>query len=81
MEPGSPGRWLHRDPFGIEWTWRSVGEEIHNIEDLPGAVDRALTDPEARAEERARCRREIFGGLTDGRARERVAEHITALKR
>ena len=67
------------DPDGIEWQWRDFGEELFEAEELPGAVERALHDPARHAERRAHYRREVFGEFTDGRAAERIAEHIARL--
>lgn len=67
------------DPDGIEWRWRDLGEELFDVEELPAAVERALADPGRHADRRAHYRRLLFGDLTDGRAAERIAGHITAL--
>ena len=68
------------DPAGYEWTWRDMGEDLEDVEQLPEAVDRGLSDPSARAEQRARYREQLFGGYTDGRAFERLAEHVERLR-
>ena len=70
----------HFDARGIEWRWRDVGEELHDVECLPAAVARAFDDPALGAERRARYRAELFGDLTDGHAAERLAKHITELE-
>jgi Flp pilus assembly protein TadD len=67
------------DPVGIEWMWRDFGEELFDAGQLPAAVERALAQPERHAERRAHYRRLLFGDLTDGRAAERIAEHIDRL--
>jgi tetratricopeptide (TPR) repeat protein len=67
------------NPDGLEWRWRDMAEEVTDIEDLPGAVARALADPEAHAAQRAHYRDLLFGTLTDGRAAERIAERIAQL--
>lgn len=69
----------HFDPSGIEWLWRDMGREIHDVADLASAVSDALDDPGLGAAERAGYRRALFGELTDGRASERIARKITEL--
>ena len=69
----------HYDPTGIEWRWRELGQEIHDVTDLASAVSDALDDPSLGAAERARYRHEVFGSYTDGRASERIARKITEL--
>lgn len=69
----------HFDPDGIEWQWRGLGEELSDVSLLPEAVRQALERPELHAEQRARYRTRLFGDLTDGRAAERIAGHVTAL--
>ena len=68
------------DPTGIEWRWRDVGDELHDVEGLPAAVDRALNDPRIGADRRAYYRRQLFGDLTDGRAAERLVEKVSELE-
>jgi Flp pilus assembly protein TadD len=67
------------DPVGIEWLWRDLGEELFDAAQLPAAVERAIEQPKRHAERRAHYRRLVFGDLTDGRAAERIAEHIDRL--
>jgi len=67
------------DPKGIEWTRRDVGERIEDVAELAGTIERALAQPEARIRQRAAVRKELFGDLTDGRAGERILEHVQAL--
>jgi CDP-glycerol glycerophosphotransferase (TagB/SpsB family) len=69
----------HYDQRGVEWRWRDVGEEIHHVDQLAAAVSWALDDPSLGARRRAHYRRELFGDLTDGRAAERLAQHIDEL--
>jgi len=68
------------DPNGPEWTWRDMGEEVFDVSDLAAAVARGLDDPDSRRDRRAHYRRLLFGDLTDGRAVERIAADVTALK-
>ena len=70
-----------RDPDGIEWTHRDVGEHIADIQGLAFSVDRALNDPTWGAEPRAHCRDYLFGDLTDGKAAQRIAQNIMALEK
>jgi CDP-glycerol glycerophosphotransferase (TagB/SpsB family) len=67
------------DPDGIEWRWRDFGEEITDVKQLPAAVARALDEPQRHARQRAYYRAQLFGDLTDGRAADRIAAHISAL--
>jgi CDP-glycerol glycerophosphotransferase (TagB/SpsB family) len=69
----------HFDPNGIEWRWRDVGAEVHDVEALPAAVSAALDDPALGEERRAHYRRQLFGDYTDGCAAERIARKITEL--
>jgi hypothetical protein len=69
------------DPEGPEWTWREIGEEVHDVAALPAAVVHALSAPSLRADQRAACRKAMFGDLTDGRTGERLARHIADLPR
>lgn len=67
------------DPGGPEWLWRGIGEEVEDAAAIPAAIARALSAPSARAPQRAACRAEMFGELTDGRAGERLAGRMAAL--
>jgi len=77
----NPGRRevTHFDPNGIEWQWRDVGAEVHDVDQLAAAVSAGLDDPTLGSDRRAHYRRELFGDYTDGRAAERIAERITEL--
>jgi tetratricopeptide (TPR) repeat protein len=67
------------DPNGIEWRWRDVGVEVHDVNDLPAAVSAALDNPASVAARRAHYREELFGKYTDGYAAERIAGKIMEL--
>lgn len=69
------------DPEGPEWTWRQIGEEVHDVAALPAAVIHALAGPGVRSKERATCLRAMFGAFTDGKSGERLAKRIAALPR
>jgi len=69
----------HYDPNGIEWQWRDVGTEIHDVEELAGAISAGLDRPTLGADRRAYYRRELFGDYTDGHAGERIALKISEL--
>jgi CDP-glycerol glycerophosphotransferase (TagB/SpsB family) len=69
----------HFDPNGIEWRWRDVGTEVHDVAELPAAVSAALDNPAFRADRRAHYRQQLFGDYADGRAAERIAQKITEL--
>lgn len=64
------------DPDGIEWRWRDIGARVRGVEDLAATVAGELAAPGRREPERLRRRAELFGELTDGRARERVVAAI-----
>jgi hypothetical protein len=68
------------EPSGYEWAWRDMGDEIHNVESLPAAIEHALADPRARHAQRAKYRQLLFGDLTDGRAADRIADRVNALR-
>jgi hypothetical protein len=63
-------------PDDIVWRWRDLAHEIDDPDELPAAVELALRDPDARRDRRAAYARRLFGGFTDGRNAERVAERI-----
>ncbi len=65
--------WLEDD---IVWRWRDVGDEVHDVADVPAAVARALSDPVARGARRRDYARTLFGRFTDGDNAARAAEHI-----
>lgn len=67
------------EPRDIVWTWRDVGEEIHDVAALPAAVARALRCPDARGERRRHYARTLFGAFTDGRSHLRIAERLLAV--
>jgi CDP-glycerol glycerophosphotransferase (TagB/SpsB family) len=66
-------------PGSIVWRWRDLGDEVHDVARLPGAVAEALRAPGRHAERRRHYARLLFGELTDGRNHVRVAEKILAL--
>ena len=67
------------DPDGPEWKWRDVGESASSSKDLPELIQAALTHPGLRKEQRQVYRERVLGGLTDGRAAERIAEKVSSL--
>ena len=69
----------HFDPNGIEWRWRDVGTEVHDVANLAAAVSAALDSPALGADRRAHYREQLFGSYTDGRAAERIAQKIAGL--
>jgi hypothetical protein len=60
------------DPDGIEWTWRDIAVEIDHVDDVKDAVKIEVNAPQNRETQRLSRRRQLFGGLTDGRSCERV---------
>ncbi|MEJ8573329.1 CDP-glycerol glycerophosphotransferase family protein [Microbaculum marinum] len=64
------------DPDGIEWTWRDIGRRVDSAEALADAVLAELADPEVRRPVRLARKAQLFGTLTDGRARDRVADAV-----
>jgi len=67
------------DPSDLEWQWRDMGIEISGERDLPNAILRCLQHPEEKAAQRTSYRKQVFDGLLDGQAAERVANRIRAL--
>jgi CDP-glycerol glycerophosphotransferase (TagB/SpsB family) len=67
------------DPRGFEWTWRDMGTQIENMEELPKAVNAALSDSRLNSDRRAHYRKLLFDDLTDGRAVERLCHNVEAL--
>lgn len=63
-------------PDDIVWLWRDVGEEIHDVGELPAAVAAALRQPAAHAERRRAYAQALFGPFTDGQSHRRIAERI-----
>jgi CDP-glycerol glycerophosphotransferase (TagB/SpsB family) len=68
-------------PGSIVWRWRDLGNEVHDVARLPGAVAEALLAPGQHAERRRHYARLLFGALTDGRNHVRVAERILGLEK
>jgi hypothetical protein len=64
------------DRDSIVWTWRDVGDEIHDVAKLPAAVAAALGGVDAHGEQRRRYARLLFGPFTDGRNHVRIGEKI-----
>lgn len=77
--PARIGTTERYDPEGPEWTWRQIGEEVHDVSALPAAILHAMAGPGVRARERETCRHAMFGEFTDGRTGERLARHIADL--
>lgn len=71
----------HFDPDGIEWRWRDIGDRVEDPGQLRRSIGAALAAPGARGVERRRCREQLFSDLTDGRAAERIVEHLAELYR
>lgn len=64
------------DPDSIAWRWRDLGEEVHHVDDVGPAVERALRDPAHHRDTRLSYARRLFGPRTDGRNHLRVADHV-----
>lgn len=64
------------DPDDILWRWRDVGDEVHAVDGLPPAVERAVKTPAHGHERRAHYREILFGRFNDGRAYQRLADRI-----
>jgi CDP-glycerol glycerophosphotransferase (TagB/SpsB family) len=67
------------DPRGFEWSWRDMGRQIENVEELPATVAAALSDPVRGSDRRAHYRKLLFGDLTDGKAVERLCHNVEKL--
>ena len=67
-------------PDAEEWAWRDIGDRIESGDQLPDAVASALASPGQLSGIRQQRAQQIFGGLFDGRAAERVASNVLALR-
>jgi teichoic acid glycerol-phosphate transferase len=67
------------DPRGFEWTWRDMGKQIDNVEELPATVSAVLADPQLNSDRRAHYRKLLFDDLTDGKAVERLCHNVEEL--
>lgn len=63
-------------PDDIVWRWRDLGDEIHDVRELPAAVAEALRHPDRHAERRRAYADVLFGRFTDGRSHQRIAERL-----
>jgi hypothetical protein len=52
---------------------------VYNIEDMPGALEETLRNPEARRDKRRELIESMFGQNLDGKSGERVAERLLAM--
>jgi CDP-glycerol glycerophosphotransferase (TagB/SpsB family) len=68
------------DTNGPEWRWRDMGHEIFDIEQLPATISYALDNPAAGQERRQHYFELLFGGLADGQAARRIADHVLHLE-
>src|SRR5262249_4131471 len=68
------------DPAGAPddavWRCRDVGDEIHDVRDLPGAVAAAVRRPARNAERRRVHAEAVFGSFTDGQSHRRLADKV-----
>jgi len=67
------------DPRGFEWSWRDMGKQIDNMEELPAAVSSALSDPRLNSDRRTHYRKLLFDDLTDGKAVARLCQNVDTL--
>lgn len=67
------------DPRGFEWSWRDMGKQIDNVEELSAAVAATLSNPRLNSDQRAQYRKLLFDNLTDGRAVERLCRNLEGL--
>lgn len=66
----------HFEPEALEWQWRDMGDELHEVSGLPRALARALNEPSRHAKARTTYRHLLFGELTDGRSSERLCAEL-----
>jgi len=69
------------DSNGIEWAWRDIGDSTDDINMVKSLVSNNLNDPTRNLIARKKRRRELFGGLTDGKSLIRVEKEIRKLVR
>ena len=66
-------------PDAWEWTWRDMGIEVENEEQLLHAIRMSLQNPKQHSERRAFYRERVFGNNIDGNAAANVANKVRAL--
>ena len=66
-------------PDAWEWTWRDMGIEVGNEEQLLGAIAESLKNPAGKASRRALYRSRVFGNCTDGNGAANIANKVRAL--
>lgn len=64
------------DPDGIEWKWRDMAEEVHDINGLTPVLRKILDGRDDYAEVRAQRRRMLFGDTLDGNSAARVMQGL-----
>jgi glycosyltransferase involved in cell wall biosynthesis/Flp pilus assembly protein TadD len=67
------------DPKALAWTCRDIGERIEDSTQIAATVARALAGEDRGREARARWRQQLYGGLDDGHALDRLAARIESV--
>lgn len=67
------------DPDGIEWKWRDMTHEIDDVNDLAALVADCLKHPKQKQALRAKYRKALFGGCTDGQTGKKILSHLRHL--
>ncbi|MFW6324991.1 MAG: CDP-glycerol glycerophosphotransferase family protein, partial [Desulfovibrionales bacterium] len=62
------------NPLDIDFAWRDIGIQTHNLEELRSAVQESLEHPERYAEMRKKYTDQLFANKYDGNAAQRIIE-------
>lgn len=79
IEPSDAPNAVAYDAQGIEWRWREPMTVVTSIQEIPMAVDAALSAPDTHHEARAQYRDALFDRVSGRSAAERVVEVISEL--
>jgi len=69
----------HFHPADIEFQWRDIGAEVHDLDEMKAAVSRSLACPADYAGQRREYTDQLFANKYDGHAAQRIVEQTIAL--